>query len=432
MRTHLLQTSPLAALLLTIAPLAAGPAAGQPAESGESGGADEPSDTEVPSDAVSGDEGAAPAAPPPPTAMFDPDAPSVPFQEVPEHLASLSAQSCNACHPAFHAEWSTSGHGSAWSSPLYQEALSRAEEPAYCLRCHLPLLNQRPTTVRGYDEERLTRPQEEPNPRFDPTLRGEGVTCAACHVRDGVVWGYRSIAEGEAPHPVFHQPDLSNPAFCAACHQLTWPGTEDKPLYDTYREWEASSWGRAGVRCQDCHMPPRLGVVAGTRTAARPSHRILGASDDAMLARALTVQIGTTPPELQRGTELAVQVTVTNTGAGHHVPTGNPHSWIELRVHCDGVEGMDPSPRSWSIRRTIGVEPGERQEVEDTRLAAGAQLVADYAVTPDRKVKAPGTLELVVELVYHRLPPEMEELHEESAGEISRVFHRQVVRIPLR
>lgn len=396
---------------------------------------EEPPPEELPAEAVEGE--AEPEATeavfvlPQPSPLFAPGEPSVPFQEVPGQLPTLSSQSCNACHGTVHDEWSGSGHAQAWQSELYQEALAAAEEPVYCLRCHVPLLNQRREVVRGYNEELLSRPTTDPNPRFEPTLEAEGVGCAACHVRDGHVWGHRTLPPGQAPHVSIRHPEYSGADFCASCHQLTWPGTEEKPLYNTHGEWLASAWSEAGVLCQDCHMPLTLGVVGGTRTAAHPSHQIVGKSDDKMLSRAVTVLVGPTPPVLQRGTELNVQVRVLNTGAGHYFPTGNPHAWIELRVRCEGVEGLEPAQVSWPMRRVVNLEP-DHEEGEDTRLPPGGELLADYSFTPGKKLTTPSTLELVVELVYHRLPAELAEQYGKESQDVSRVFHSQVVKIPLR
>lgn len=423
MQTHLSSTVICALLLWISAPASPAAAQGEP---------DEP-EGETEEDAGESDvpDGAIPVLQPPPySPLFVAGEASVPFQEVPAELPALSEQSCNACHGTVVEHWRESGHARAWSSPLYREALAAAGEPAYCLRCHLPLLNQRAETVNGYDEGSLSKPRLEANPRFDPTLQAEGVTCAACHVRDAAVFGPRTLRPGDAPHPAFHQPDLSDPVMCAACHQLAWPGTEDKPLYDTHREWQASPWADAGVRCQDCHMPLQVGA-SDSRIAAHAGHRVVGSSDDAMLSRALTVLVGTVPARLQRGSELLVPIQVMNTGAGHHVPTGNPHGWIELRVRAEGVEGMDPAPRSWPLRRVVELD-GEHAEGEDTRIPSGGVASFEYAITPGKKTEAPAMLTLVVELVHHRLPPELVEQFGKSEDELSRVFHQQLVSVPLR
>jgi len=372
-----------------------------------------------------------PAPPGTPDPLFEPAAPSVPYQTVPESLPSLSAQSCNACHHEIVEAWSGSGHGQAWNSDLYQRALAAADEPAYCLRCHIPLLNQRTETVTGYDEGLLSRPKTDPNPLYDPTLRAEGVTCAACHVRDGQIYGSRTLLPGQAPHPVTHNAELEDPGMCAQCHQLAWPGTEEAPLYDTWREWTASAWGEAGVTCQECHMPLTSGPISGSRFAAHRDHRVVGSSDPAMLARAATVLVGPTPPRLQRGDELRVMVRVLNTGAGHHLPTGNPHSWVELRVRLEGVEGMEGTEQSWVFQRAVALV-GEHEQGEDTRLPSGEEVAFEYSYTPDKKVDAPADMKLVVELAYHRLPTELVEQYELAEEQVTTVFHRQEIDVPLR
>ncbi len=371
------------------------------------------------------------AGPPPVAALFASGEAAVPFQELPESLPSISSQTCNACHGALVEQWSGSGHGGTWQSPLYRKALESAGNPQYCLRCHLPLQNQRSELIRGYDEATMAKPRLEPNPRFDPTLQGEGVTCAACHVRDGVVYGPRTLRPGTSPHPVYHHPDLGESVTCAACHQLAWPGTEEQPLYDTYREWQGSPWAEAGIGCQDCHMPLTLGPVSGERFAAHRSHQVLGSADDATLARAVTVQLGTLPPRLQRGTELPIRIEVMNTGAGHHVPTGNPHAWIEVKLVVDGVEGWSTDPVSWPIRRVVDLD-GEHVLGEDTRIPAGGGATFEHTITPSKKATAPADLRVRVELVYHRLPADLVELHDQDPADISRVFHAQEILIPLR
>ena len=175
-------------------------------------------------------------------------------------------------------------------------------------------------------------------------------------------------------------------------------------------------------------MPLEMGRVSATRFVAHPSHDCVGASDDAQLARAVTVLVGSVPPKLQRGDELTVQVRVINTGAGHHFPTGNPHSWVEATIHVEGVEGLEPQIQSWALRREVSLDPDHTQG-EDTRLASGAEMLLDYAITPDKKLPAPGELKLIVQLVYHRLPQELAEQYE---LEDAHVFHRQVIEIPLR
>ncbi len=306
---------------------------------------------------------AEPAAPPAP-ALF-PDGVPVATPALPEGLANLSAQSCNACHFSIHDGWAASAHADAWSSPAFQQAIEAAGDNPVCLSCHLPLAAQQPSLVDTYEGGPLTTAVLKPNPAWDATLHVEGVTCAACHVRDGVVVGTRP-AEG-APHPVAVSDELASPEFCATCHQLTWPGA-DQPFYDTWGEWSRSPFAAAGVRCQDCHMPPASGLVTAGRYAAAASHAL-----PAEPARALSVLVKLPPGPAVRGQPLGFSVTAQNTGAGHAFPTGNPFRYAVLSATLlDGEGEVVGEPVSWRFAREVDPEP-PFTTLSDTRLGAAEQ-----------------------------------------------------------
>ncbi|MDP6933995.1 MAG: multiheme c-type cytochrome, partial [Myxococcota bacterium] len=265
------------------------------------------------------DAGDLPPAPP----LFDGDLPLA-IEAVPEGLASISAQSCNACHFQAHDDWADSAHANTPRSEHWKEAMERAGQSTACSACHLPLVAQHDRLAAGYLDGDLSRPDFRDNPTWDPTLATEGVTCAACHVREGTIIGSNSGTD--APHPVTVSTELGSSEACAACHQLSWPGGEE-PFYDTYGEWASSAYADAGVRCQDCHMPLQGGLATATRYQAQPSH-----GWNSSTARALTVQLELSEASIQRGQPLEVGLTVVNTGAGHAVPTGSPYKAYELRV----------------------------------------------------------------------------------------------------
>src|SRR3972149_4806383 len=58
--------------------------------------------------------------------------------------------------------------------------------------------------------------------------------------------------------------------FCRDCHQFPPDGfaLNGKLLENTYAEWKASPFARAGVQCQDCHMPDRRHLWRGIHDAA--------------------------------------------------------------------------------------------------------------------------------------------------------------------
>jgi len=151
--------------------------------------------------------------------------------------------------------------------------------------------------------------------------------------------------------------------LCAACHEdSTDPrdpagnflGTYDGPASQmTYTEWAQSSYAQQGIECVDCHMPPS----GADRFCSRSSN-----VRDPSQVRSHTFE-GTTLEFLQRAVTLAttatvesdqvtVDVSVTNSGAGHWLPTGVTLRNIVLLVdaidrsgvHLDPVQGDDGGP----------------------------------------------------------------------------------------
>lgn len=297
-----------------------------------------------------------------------------------EGVASMSAAACGACHYAAHDAWSGSRHAAAWQSATFQAALRGAGKSTACLGCHLPVASQHAELAAGYVDGDLSRPNLVANPSFDLSLMGEGVSCAACHVREGVVIGLH--ASGNAPHATVASDELASPELCATCHQLTWPGA-DRPYYDTYGEWEASPFSAAGVRCQDCHMAPTTGAALPGSRGSVPSHG--GVAD---LARALTTQLDAASDVVRRGQPYAVTLAIMNTGAGHAVPTGNPANVLEVTLALVDAKGKDlDKPKKVGFSRTVEAQPPYRQ-LADTRIAAGGSVSIEHAFTASAKASA--------------------------------------------
>lgn len=330
---------------------------------------------------------AAPA--PPPAPALWPTALPLGAQALPEGLANLSAQGCNACHSQAHDGWEHSAHAQAWNDPVYQAAIQRVGGSTLCRSCHLPLANQHPRLAVGYIDQDVSRPDLKPNPAWEPTLMAEGVTCAACHVREGTILGTHESPG--APHPVAVSAELASATMCATCHQMTWPGA-DKPFYDTFGEWESSAWSKAGVRCQDCHMPPVAGAATASRFAAAASH---GFTAD--LRRALSVGVSLGSPEVQRGVAFTGQLRVQNTGAGHAVPTGTPFRADILEIDLIGADGKPLAPTvTHTLARVVDEKPPYKT-LSDSRLMPGAEVVVPLSFLVDQK-KPAGTATLQVSL----------------------------------
>ncbi len=182
-------------------------------------------------------------------------------------------------------------------------------------------------------------------------------------MRAGTVLG--PYGRDHAPHPVTVTRELSDPAFCATCHQLAWKDGEEA-VYDTFGEWQRSRWAAAGVRCQDCHMPPVAGPSTQGRFAAVADHRVR-----ADLARALTLEVLLPPEGAVRGQRLDGELVVRNTGAGHAVPTGSPFKAVQVEVRFLDGRGRqvgDAVVERW--RRQVTDAP-PFATVEDNRLLPG-------------------------------------------------------------
>ncbi|MCK5167441.1 MAG: hypothetical protein KAQ66_08980, partial [Rhodospirillaceae bacterium] len=120
--------------------------------------------------------------------------------KLPEGIESLSANECAGCHQEFFDEWKTTIHSQAWTDPYYQVDLKFDGSQQICLNCHIPLDRQQENLVLGFRDKDKWDPILAPNPDFDYELQQEGVTCAACHLKEGKILGPRGSKS--APHPV--------------------------------------------------------------------------------------------------------------------------------------------------------------------------------------------------------------------------------------
>jgi hypothetical protein len=290
--------------------------------------------------------------------------------------ASLTPEACGTCHPAQLADWKTSLHaksmGPGVAGQLADMLQADPSSAATCFRCHAPLAEQAPLTrgARGL----------EPNPVLDPALTTRGVVCAACHVRaherfgpprrDGTV--ANPAPRETLPHDgVTRTSAFLRSEFCGSCHQFT-PSefrVNGKLLENTYVEWKASRYARAGVQCQDCHMPDRR-------------HTWRGIHDPEMVRAGVTVSLAPVAPRVRRGQRLGVTLTVRNTGVGHAFPT-----YVTPRVvlRAELVDELGETIAGTRVEQTIErhVATDLSKELRDTRLAPGQSASLVYRRTVD-------------------------------------------------
>jgi hypothetical protein len=253
-----------------------------------------------------------------------------------------SAKACVGCHAGVHAEWAQSRHGLAWTNAIFQREY-REKPLDWCVHCHAPLKQQLAEVHAG-----------------GGALANEGVTCAACHVRGQKILA-RTHTPG-SPHDTDARPDFGGPAYCGGCHQFNFPVVEndaaghpalvrrytDRPMQDT--EQQHARGPHAAEPCRTCHA-----------RASEFGHLFPGGHVAAFVTRAVVVSTCR-----DRG---ALDVALTNAGAGHNVPTGDLHRHLVLRAWRPSA----PERLGEALfgRRFEAAEDGGKRAVEDTTLPAG-------------------------------------------------------------
>jgi mono/diheme cytochrome c family protein len=269
--------------------------------------------------------------------------------------ASLAARQCERCHARQVREWDGSLHrGAASPGLLAQTEYELApDDRARCLRCHAPLAEQ----------------------ATDPALRGDGVSCAGCHVRGWVRRGPPRVAPSLLSLPGYPLVTVGlyeRSDFCLPCHQLP-PRTAvaGRPLLDTYREWLDGPYLPRGVQCQHCHMPNR-------------EHSVLGVHDPGTFRQGLQL---TAEAHRRAGTVTAVAM-LTNIGAGHYLPTTpTPAAWLSITLVDARGRAIAGATARYRIGRDLWFD-GEWHERADTRIPPGETVTIARAWTAGRTAEA--------------------------------------------
>ncbi len=275
-------------------------------------------------------------------------------------------KNCGACHGEQYEDWAATRHARSVGPGLTGQ-LDPDLRPGFaasCYRCHAPLRAQGETVASGDNRDEYVK-----NPAFDERLKATGVSCAVCHLRDGIIYGPSppSKGRGEEPAPAnpphaSAQKDLFLSAeFCAACHQLdSGYKLNGKPLMNTYAEWSQSSYAASGQTCQGCHMPDRR-------------HLFRGIHDPEMVLGGIEILAERVPG----GGSIKARVKITNSAVGHMFPTYVTPA-VEIRgslVDSTGAKIIKSVKKAVIGRR---VELDLSSEVFDTRIPPGGSFSFDY------------------------------------------------------
>jgi hypothetical protein len=340
------------------------------------------------------------------------------------------------CHNDLRSQWMESMHAKALDDPLYQIVLDKAKKEAgaavgeYCETCHAP-----GAIMMGVIDN------------AKGNIAHTGITCSFCHQvtaqiakdpgntslgfpengPDGV--RRAQIAALQAPHPAGSIELFSSSEFCGACHNVNHPAN-GAPLEATYTEWKESSYAKNGVTCQNCHMGAAPGAKApyrGTAAMGAPTRdnifamTFTGANvgqGNAEAARALlesAASIKIEAPEIiAPGTSAKAKVSVTNTGAGHSLPTGLTEvrrMWLDISlVSADGtirkLGGQEFGTLLNDGKGNVGVDVWNAVGIEsDIRIKAGETHTQEVTVEMPRD--AAGSWRLVATLNYQSAPDEL-------------------------
>lgn len=256
--------------------------------------------------------------------------------------ATLLPGACGSCHPEQLRDWTGSRHSLAMGAGVVLQLMENPSLEASCRTCHAPLAEQA---------------ADAPEPQL---LRHSGLSCAACHIRDGEVFGpppRSAPSEVEPlPHRGFTAEDAyADPRFCGTCHQFKphQRQLEGVLLQDTLAEWEASPHAARGETCQACHMPDRR-------------HLWRGIHDPETTEEALEFS-------LQQEGRRAASYTVTSRGVGHRFPT---YVTPRVRVILEGHDAAGAVVVADEITIQRSVDLQLRTQHFDTRMEPDSSVSA--------------------------------------------------------
>ncbi len=324
---------------------------------------------------------------------------AIPYQKIPAGLESLRAESCGQCHREIYDEWKTSIHAQAYQDPFFQAYWKKDKHIWVCLNCHTPLENQQATLIKDIPRGRVEKAHQEPNPQYDAEYQKEGVTCAACHVRDGAILG--PFDDSAAPHPTQFDPAFRTTQVCYRCHNVISGPVQFYRIgpCGTYAEYEGKFFMKErGMICQSCHMLEITRPVAeGGPIRQGRQHHWRGGHDPEMIKRAVAIQVVADPSTPRAGEKVRVVMTLINAGAGHKLPTGDPdrHFTVEFAVedqHQQILESQTDTMGRWILWQPAIVE------LYDNRLMPLASR--EYTFTY-RLPERPEGLRLVAKVRYH-------------------------------
>ena len=384
----------------------------------------------------------------------------------------INPETCKDCHNEIFEQWENSMHNLAHQDPIYARVSQflikgltdkqEIEEAETCVKCHTPVGYAAGFPTKTSDDLSKTAP-----------IARLGVQCDYCHSAEKISQMYNNglmikPGDGEDEPGVKYGPfDDSEPEFheaayseihtdsriCGTCLDVKHVvfGTN---LETTYTEWKNSPYNSSDpakkIVCQGCHMYQRPGIPA-TGSTPRPenpgsatdfskqrphifTHYFTGANSSVPAMFNNQEKAEMVSERLQNAAELHVDIskldqkkldiTVTNSGAGHSIPTGVGNLrqvWLEITikdsknrvVFQQGAldENSELKSNTVIFRTVFGDADGNavinlakaRQIIRDTRIKAKESVVK--TINLEEKPEKGSTLK--IRLLYRSISPKI-------------------------
>lgn len=298
-----------------------------------------------------------------------------------------SSRKCGQCHRELFDAWQRSLHADASGNAVFRAAYlqvyfeqgERARKA--CLGCHAP--------VAYYNND----------PKLTQPISREGVSCDFCHSIAEVLPGtpegpqfrfeFGGVKQGplkdskSSAHQTRFNELYRQSLFCKGCHEQISPS--GIPMIATFSEWEQSPYPDKGITCQKCHMEPIAGktVPESVQATARQqisNHDIAAGHSLTKRRQALEIKIAALETYKNR---ITVTVDLTNTGAGHKMPTGLPVKKIILEVKLQDENGGRPQIQYRVYQKVIADKQGKVvTNPVDLMLGKGMKVVSDNRIAP--------------------------------------------------
>jgi len=285
-----------------------------------------------------------------------------------QFIEGNSSATCRGCHLHQYDDWAGSTHANALTSDAFNATLQAASDNGSlreCIACHAPVDIDLLTTL----------PIENPT---DP-----GITCVTCHSNRSRAGLYSLDEDREIAYP-----DTRSPYICESCHnpdialialldpEIASEYSITDPSGNPWTEWNESVYSEPGENyktCLDCHGQDGTGTL----------HRWPENKPDLVTA-AYTVEI---IPVDYAGSVLTAGLRITNSGAGHMFPTGDPGRLVVFGIQIHDTS--DPDEIIYEQRFNIGIDIDEEGNIVDSRIPPMGSvelminLPSDITVQPD-------------------------------------------------